>query len=154
MKGAKTSLFLIELMIALLLFAFCAAICIQLFHASNKRTVSADDLTKAVFQATSAAEIYKSTGGDLKAMAGNYNATQLQYRDGALTVYYDKDWNLALNPIFSSTFLNSGYRIDILENGDDRADISVSKLVQTYENSVITSMYEDIFSITVKAVSR
>ncbi|MDR0857593.1 MAG: hypothetical protein LBN97_01020 [Oscillospiraceae bacterium] len=64
MKGSRSGLFLMELIIALLLFAFCAGVCIQIFQSANRETRASQALSKSVFLATSAAEIYKASGGD------------------------------------------------------------------------------------------
>ena len=152
MKGTKTSLFLIELMISLLLFSFCAAICVQIFHASNKRTTSAEDLSKAVFQATTAAELYKSTGGNIEALSESFGALQSFYSNGVLFVYYDSDWNETLHPMLRATLFSPGYTLEISDNGDSSADIRVTRSVQKRDGYVIMIVDEDIFEITVKAV--
>ena len=152
MKGTKTSLFLIELMISLLLFAFCAAICVQIFHASNKRTNSAEDLSKAVFQATTMAELYKSTGGDIEALSEMFEPTQSFFIDGVLSLYFDGSWNETLTPILRSSFVSSGYTLTISDNGDKSAEINVVRTAVTPNDNNFATVNELIFGITVKAV--
>lgn len=155
MKGTKTSLFLLELMIALLLFSFCAAICVQLFHASNKRTRDAEDLSKAVFAATTIAEVYKSSGGDIEEMAKSYDFSTSMYSSDAdtLTLYFGEDWNPGgQNPVLSAVAFVKGYEVKITDNGSGSADITVSKFAPVQTENVISTVHEDIFSITVKAV--
>lgn len=153
MKGTKTSLFLIELMISLLLFAFCAAICVQLFHASNMRTAGAEDLEKAVFHATTAAEVYKSTGGDIEALSATYDDAKSYLKDGVLTIYYDEDWVETLHPMLRATLYSSGYTLKISDNGNNCADITVTRIVRQLDSDIIVNVSEDIFNITVKAVA-
>ena len=153
MKGTKTSLFLIELMISLLLFAFCAAICVQIFHASNRRTNSAKDLSKAVFQATTAAELYKSVGGDIEALAESFDGNHSHYRDNILSVYFDENWNETVPPMFRATLGTTGYTLEITDKGDNCADITVIRTSTKYYGDVtMNGVHEDIFEITVKAV--
>jgi type II secretory pathway pseudopilin PulG len=56
----KSGLFLLELLVALLVFAFCAAICLRIFVAASTRAKDAENLNQAVRLATTAAENYKS----------------------------------------------------------------------------------------------
>ena len=158
MKGTKTSLFLIELMISLLLFAFCAAICVQIFYASNKRTNGAEAMSKAVFEATTVAELYKANGGDLQAVADSFNPSQAWYMNGVLSVYFDENWNETLVPMLRSSTDWSGYTLTIYDYGDNSAHINVSKVKQGLEPISIDELVmrqnnEEIFAITVKAVS-
>ncbi|MDR2358099.1 MAG: hypothetical protein LBD92_08475 [Oscillospiraceae bacterium] len=152
MKGTKTSLFLVELMLALLLFAFCAAICVQIFYASGRRVREAEALSRAVFIATEAAELYKASGGDLEKTAENYD--RLSHADpynGTLTVYCDENRNAALIPSLSSQFPSSpyGYILVVSETGGGSASVTVR------ESGEFSAPGEarDIFSIDVKAVS-
>ncbi|MDR0818156.1 MAG: hypothetical protein LBN43_01100 [Oscillospiraceae bacterium] len=89
--GAKTSLFLIELLAALLLFSFCAAISLQYFLASNRNTTAGRDLSHAVLVVSSAAELYKATFGDTDEIAKRLGGKS---DGGALSVNYDSDWNV------------------------------------------------------------
>ena len=159
MKGTKTSLFLIELMISLLLFSFCAAICVQIFHASNKRTTSAENLSKAVFQATTVAELYKANGGDIEAVSKSFEVSQSFYANGVLSIYFDENWNATLNPMLRSSTDYKCYAVEISDNGDNSAEINVRNSSQKLEPAGNRNEYElvqnidSIFSITVKAVT-
>jgi len=157
MKGTKTSLFLIELMISLLLFAFCAAICVQIFYASNKRTNSAENLSKAVFHATTVAELYKASGGDIEAVSKSFEVSQSFYANGVLSIYFDENWNATLNPMLRSSTGWSGYTVTVYGYNDNSAHINVSKTAQRLEPISVDELEmrsdnEEIFSITVKAV--
>ena len=153
MKGTKTSLFLLELMISLLLFSFCAAICVQIFHASNKRTNSADDLSKAVFQATTAAELYKANGGDIEALSEHFGVSHSFYSNGVLSVYFDENWNETLQLMLRASLFSAGYTLTIADNGDKSAEINVIRSATTPNDREIATVNELIFGITVKAVT-
>ncbi|MDR2615884.1 MAG: hypothetical protein LBC28_04825 [Oscillospiraceae bacterium] len=162
MKGAKTSLFLVELMLALLLFAFCSAICIQIFNAASSRAREAEALSRAVFKATEAAELYKASGGDLEKTADVYGFSHSRLFDGELVVYYDENWDETLNPLLSSVSLSdSYYKLIVTETGAREARIAVvesakTELVEipgsTKLQTVVTQEARDIFTIDVKAV--
>ena len=57
----RSSLFLMELMIAILFFSLASAVCVQLFVKSHLLTREAADLNQAVSQAQSAAEVIRTT---------------------------------------------------------------------------------------------
>jgi type II secretory pathway pseudopilin PulG len=117
-RGTKTSLFLVELMLSLLLFAFCAAVCIQLFNAAGKRTRDAEALSKAVFAATQAAELYKSVGGDLEKLDDLLGRTALLL-DDTVSVYYDADWNTTVPPFLDSAYPSKArYILSVMEMED------------------------------------
>jgi type II secretory pathway pseudopilin PulG len=96
-SGSKSGLFIVELIIALLLFAFCAAICLQLFVFADQRTKDSTALSKSVFLATSVAENFKASGGDLQEVtqmmgfpAGAF--TKADQTGETIYVYYDADF--------------------------------------------------------------
>ena len=82
-SNKRSGLLLIELVLSLLIFSLCAGICLRIFAFAK---VIADDshaLTGAIFAATTAAEQYKASGGNI------YAETR-----------YDADWNEADNGIY------------------------------------------------------
>lgn len=93
MIRAKSSGFgpsLIELVAAVLLFALCSAVCVKIFARAKLISDDGANLSCAVVAAQSAAECFKSCGGDAgetaKLLEGNYN-------NESFSVYYDADWN-------------------------------------------------------------
>ena len=90
-RPTRSGLFAIELLIAVGVFIFCAAICLGLFVKAE--TISADsvDLNRAVNEARSAAECYKAVGGDLEKTAALVGGS---VSGDKLTVVYDSDWNV------------------------------------------------------------
>jgi type II secretory pathway pseudopilin PulG len=149
-------------MLALLLFAFCAAICIQIFNAASSRARDAEALSQAVFKATEAAELYKASGGDLEKTADAYDRVHRSYFDDTLTVYYDENWDETLNPLLSSVSLNdSYYKLIVTETGAREARIAVVESAKTELankpdsvelHTVVVQEARDIFTIEVKAV--
>lgn len=87
---SKSSLFLMEMVIALLFFSICSAICIRVFAAAYKDTSYSRNLSSASFLCQSAAEVYKACGGDIKKAAEVLDGI---YEMGKAKIYYDRDWN-------------------------------------------------------------
>lgn len=88
----RSSLFLIELIIAILFFSLAATICVRIFVKSHTLEKNSIDLNHAVTAAVSVAEIFRS-------QEDSYIMLQQQFPDGELTensygFFYDKNWNL------------------------------------------------------------
>ena len=118
--GSKTRLFLIELVIIILFFAFAGAICANIFVKAHTLSSKSTDISMAVMQAQSAAECVKDTDGDAKKLCDLLDG---QDTAEGLTVYYDKDWK-------PSDESGAKYELSIAltqENGFLNADISVLK---------------------------
>jgi Tfp pilus assembly protein PilE len=84
-----SSLFLIELMIALVFFALAAGICIQFFVHSHLLSQEASNLNNAVTISQSLAEEFRATNGQI----------------GQTTTYYDNNWETTCQELatFTST---------------------------------------------------
>ena len=92
-KRSRTPLLLMELALALLIFAFCAGCCLRLFAAARTMAEESRALGRAASAAQAAAECWKNTGGDLdetarllSAEAGNGSLTMPCAEDGTLTL--------------------------------------------------------------------
>ena len=68
-KRSRTPLLLMELALALLIFAFCAGCCLRLFAAARTMAEESRAIGQAVSAAQAAAECWKKTGGDLEVTA-------------------------------------------------------------------------------------
>jgi len=93
-QRSKSTLFLIEQLIVIAVFAICAAACISILTAAYFYTKDSAAASNAIVKAESGAEIFKASGGDLSVVAEMLDATAAQgNRQGAfLTVYYDDSW--------------------------------------------------------------
>lgn len=89
-QHAKSSLFLMEMMVVILFFALTSAICVHLFVQSYQSAKHSEALTNGVLQAQSTAEVYKSTAGDLGQTATLLGAAWSA--DKELTLAYDAHW--------------------------------------------------------------
>ncbi|MDR0861507.1 MAG: hypothetical protein LBN30_01825 [Oscillospiraceae bacterium] len=136
-SGTKTSLFLVELIIALLLFAFCAAICIQAFSLASRQSHRSDALSKSVFFASSAAELYKARN-DLAVTAESFGGVSVDMDTERYIVAFDKDWQQV-----AANAETDKFRMYLTETDGNVLTIDV------YESGTGDSIY----SLKVKAVS-
>jgi type II secretory pathway pseudopilin PulG len=140
-SGTKTGLFLIELILCLLMFAFCAAICIQIFQGASRQTRGSEELSQAVFLSTSAAEVYKASDGDLQKVAAALSGTA----DGdSLYVSYSSSWRI----LPASASIAPTYFLSVDKTGDGTAIISVYK-----GSAGASGASNGIYELNVKVVS-
>ena len=90
-RPTRSGLFSIELMIAIGVFALCAAICVGLFVRSEVSSRQSADRVRAAAEARSVSECYKAAGGDLERTAALTGGTP---ENGRLILRFDEGWNL------------------------------------------------------------
>lgn len=88
---SKTSLFLMEFIITILLFSFCGAICMQLFAQTNALSQSTYELNNAVAVAQGFAEVMRGTGGSIDEIIEIYPSA-VRGGDDFFEVFYDKEF--------------------------------------------------------------
>jgi hypothetical protein len=128
LKASKAKLFLIELIIIILFFAFSGAVCMNMFAAASRMSAHSTELTNASMVAQSAAEVLKSGGEERLA-----DVLGAQYADGSYLLYYDADWNTV-------SAAEGVYRMEIIvgsSGGLLDADVAVKK----NENDLIYSIH-------------
>ena len=112
---SKSTLFLIEQLIVIAVFAICAVACISILTAAYFNANDSRSTSHAILRAESAAEVFKATGGDVFAAAsilgGVAEAGGLGH-SGAVyaTVYYDSSWKV-------SSEVNASYVLRIAAAG-------------------------------------
>ena len=92
-RAHSSSLFLLELIIAIVFFAVAAGVCLQLFTASHVKSNRSEAITKAVSECSSVAELLESSDTELifESSLSNYYKTG-NWADNTFTVYFDKDF--------------------------------------------------------------
>ena len=93
-RPTKAGLVSLELMIAIGVFSFCAAICIGLFVQADLISKHSSDTNNAIHSARSVSEIYKSASGDIQATAQIIDENDLgrtELDGDTLTVWYECD---------------------------------------------------------------
>ncbi|MBR1909195.1 MAG: hypothetical protein IJ821_01270 [Lachnospiraceae bacterium] len=88
---SKTSLFLMELIITILLFAACGAVCVKLFVTSYVMTKETVELNEAVSIAQGFAEVMRGTNGDIDSVIEHYPEA-VRGDAGFFEVFYDEEF--------------------------------------------------------------
>ena len=89
---ARSSLFLMEILIVIAIFAVCASVCVKIFAGSYLMAKDTRDMNRALAAAKNGAECLKAYG-DLRKTAYALNGEEYN-RDGSreAVVYYDAGW--------------------------------------------------------------
>jgi len=92
---SRSTLFLIEQLIVIAVFAICAATCARILTTAYFNARDSKDLSNAILAAENGAEVFKATGGvpgRVAQMLGGVTAMV----DGApaAIIYYDKQWTV------------------------------------------------------------
>lgn len=90
MRSSRSGLLVIELVIAVGVFALCAAICVGLFVQADCVSRDSAALGQAVTVSQNTAERYKTVQGDLERLAQDLDGTCTEH--GALVLWFDSDW--------------------------------------------------------------
>lgn len=105
-----SSLFLMELILAILFFSVASAVCVQLFARAHTASEQSAALNRAVLAAESAAEAFKGAA-DLDE-AARLTGAHAGDAPGVLTAWYDRVWNPCAER-------DARYRLDILIHGPE-----------------------------------
>lgn len=112
-RRSRSGLFLLEFLSSLLIFALCAAVCMQLFAAAHGLTRRTRAENKAALLAQSTAACIQSQNGDLDA------ACRLMGGSGP-TLYFDENGDAAPQA-------EAAFTLTVLPAADaERADLAVS----------------------------
>ena len=88
-QNTRSSLFLIELILAILFFSLASAVCIQVFVKAHFMSQSARELTLGSNYASSAAEVLAHTDGSYEAVKALL--PEAVEKDGIIRLCYDKN---------------------------------------------------------------
>ncbi len=92
MKHSKSSLFLMELIIAILFFSLASAVCIQLFaksHLLGNQTVNENH---AVIHAQNLAECFLATEGNMQQLKELFPAATTDNSNHSIILLFDENW--------------------------------------------------------------
>ncbi len=135
MKHSRSSLFLMEMIIAILFFSLTSAVCIQLFTRSHLLSTQTVNQNHAVIQAQNLAESYLSLEGDMAAIQNLFSPSELT-DDNTLCLALDADWELC-SMADSACFLAELKNTPAGETGIMEAEITVSA-VSSPESPIYT----------------
>jgi len=127
-QRSKSTLFLIEQLIVIAVFAICAAVCINILTAAFFITDNTVAENSALLRAESAAEVFKATGGDEGAVRSVLRGTS-SVRGGypGVTVFYDDVWQNS-DEENASFVLHIGYRPTGIHNSLVLAELTVERI--------------------------
>ncbi|MBQ1220846.1 MAG: hypothetical protein IIW67_06105 [Peptococcaceae bacterium] len=137
---SRTTLALAELMIAILMFALCAAVCLSLFVHADRISKESDDLNHAVSLAKTAAACYKASDGDADEWCLLMAVPVEADRNNDLCIYYDTDWNAV------ESHCDDGYALVLSPN----AEPALMDKIRTADITVYDAKGAEIFTLTVK----
>ena len=119
--NSRLSLFLMELIIALLFFALSAAICVKMFVGAHVMAEDTQNLSNAVMWSENLSEVFVNEKGNLQKIAGLYPDAYVTYpaedddsQHGTLIIFFDDEWNI------TDESVTAAYEA-ILETGTDDA---------------------------------
>ena len=102
MQRSKSTLFLIEQLVVIAVFAICAVACISILSAAYFNANDSGAVSNALLKAESGAEVFKATGGDLLATgeiiggpgSAGHGVFRISSEPSELSVFYSKEWQL------------------------------------------------------------
>lgn len=131
---SRTSLVLMELIITILFFSLCSAVCVQLFVAAHIKSVEAKELNCAVSKAQGFAEVMRGTDGTYMSIISEYPEA-VGDDETYFEIYYDENFN-ETNDIKNATYV-----------GDVSLE-KVSKIQNMEINIVRLTDYKKIYTLT------
>ena len=138
-NSRRSSLFLLELMIAILFFIIASSICVRLFVKSHALEQSSRDLDASVREAVSVAEILRSQDDPFSVLETVY-PLGISEKDQFI-IYYNKNWapctesdgsyHLELNTKMDTSFLTG--TINVYQEESLLYSLSVEKYIPKEE---------------------
>lgn len=130
---SKTSLFLMELILTILMFSICGAICMKLFAASDMLSRKTRELNASVACAQGFVEVMRGTDGSIEEILDMYPGA-IKGGEDFFEVFYDKDFK-------ECDFSQAAYVSDIV--------LTPMGAVQNIDVKIVRlSDYEEIYSLS------
>jgi len=130
---SKSSLFLMEFIITLMLFSVCGAVCMKLFAATDSLSYKTTELNHAVACAQGFVEVMRGTDGSMESIM-EYYPTAVQGSEGFFEVFYDADFN-------ECDYSQAVYVSDVT--------LTPNGAIQNMEVRIVKlSDFEDVFTLT------
>lgn len=129
----RSSLFLLELIIAILFFSLASTVCVRFFVNSHTMEAQSMELNHAVNAATSVAEILRNTENPYASLQTEFSLGER--KDDTFQIYYDEYWvpcaakqavyKLSLQTENTDSFLNG--TIDVYKGETSLYTLTVNK---------------------------
>ena len=91
-KNSSSSLFLMELIIAILFFSLASTVCIQLFVKAHLLTERSVNINQSILWTQNLAEGFLNSDGDLTKMRELFDEKS-ELGDDHISLFFDSDWN-------------------------------------------------------------
>jgi len=141
-RRSKSTLFLMEQLIVVAVFAICAAACVRILTESYFMATDSRNLGNAIQAAESGAECYKAVGGDVAKVAEILGGTSAGTAGaGTAFIYYDENWMVCRDAV-------AEYRMRVVSS---TANVGAVKLFPG-ELSVEKLSGEVIMAFTITAI--
>ncbi len=124
--NSKLSLFLMELIMAIMFFSLAAAVCVRLFPSAHLMAEKTEGLSNAVIWSQNLSEAFTGSGGDFEKITAlfpnSYVVTEPDEepgREGALLMFFDKDWE----PLDTGALSDACFEAYIHVNEKDASEV-------------------------------
>ena len=98
-SNSRLSLFLMELIVAIMFFSLSAAVCVRLFASAHLMADDTKNMSNATIWAQNLAESFEGSGGNLSEIEKLYPGAYVSFaaddpsmRDGSVILFFDEDW--------------------------------------------------------------
>ena len=130
---SKTSLFLMEMIITVLLFSVCGAVCVRFFALTHTISQDTRELNESVALAQGFAEVMRGTEGDIDSIISQYPEA-VRGGENFFEVFYDEEFNCCTYDM--AVYVSD---VSLIPNG----------AIQNMEVRVVRlSDYKEIFTLT------
>jgi type II secretory pathway pseudopilin PulG len=146
-SGSPSRAFFLELVLVLVIFTFCAAVCLQVFAAAKTASETSRALSVLTVEAQSMAEAFKASDGDLKVIAKATAATVDPANANQVVAYYDANFRqtdpadtpyqvicVVLPPAADSNIAQA--KVTVIEHGKSVATIDASQYIPNTKGGV------------------
>ncbi len=131
-SNKHSSLFLMELIIAILMFSLCAAVCINIFIRAHSIKNNSYDLTMAVMHTSNMAEIFSNSSNFEELFEVQYDSLSIQNSDTTSyngSVYFDSKW-------VECTQSDATYTASIEIHSEDNSQIGTFSVADSNEKVI------------------
>jgi hypothetical protein len=110
-SNSKLSLFLMELIVAILFFSLAAAVCVSLFSSAHIMADSTENLSSATMWSQNLSEVFMGKSGNLAEISTLYPEGFVTYatddpslKNGTLVLFFDENWNTLNNSLTTASY--------------------------------------------------
>ncbi|WP_071176549.1 hypothetical protein [Butyrivibrio hungatei] len=100
--NSKTSLFLMELIIAIFFFSLASAVCVRLFFSAHILAEKTVNLNNAVTWSQNMSEAFYGQNGDIKKIAELYPTAFVSHN--TLMLFFDKNWEIVSDDVTKASY--------------------------------------------------